>query len=193
MAAPNARIRFREEVFSHQDSRRQSSVTPENAEKHTGQKDDTDAVDPISHEPNADAGQGPAFVDMTPSPKQTARGNVTESEVTASPSAKSVRFKTTQSEAVPSLELGPPAQPPQKNFKTILEKKIHWVSKRVMLGCLLLAVAGVLGHHGFFSSLVAQPIGDQTDQQRTRLYVKRAEKSSHASRILLTTPQCKTR
>jgi hypothetical protein len=48
-------------------------------------------------------------------------------------------------------------------------KELHWVSRKAMISCLLLALAIFLGHHAFFSSLVGHVVGDAFEQQRTRL------------------------
>ena len=147
---------------------------PEDVEQQDSGQHNADDIDPIaSHNPNLSVVEPSPSASLSASPKLKARVRVTEKYEPASPSGRSVHFATTQPTVV-DLELGRAAQRPQKGlFKTMFTKKAHWVSKRVMLGCFLIAIAGILGHHAFFSSLVGQPIGDQMDQQRTRLYVEK--------------------
>jgi type II secretory pathway component PulL len=57
----------------------------------------------------------------------------------------------------------------EKRFRTVSEKEVHWVSRRVMVGSFVLAVAGFVSHHGFYASYQDRSIGDKFDQQRTRL------------------------
>ena len=58
-----------------------------------------------------------------------------------------------------------------KSSETILKREMQWVSKKVMIGCLVIAVALMLGHHSWYHSRVNQVVGNSFEQQRTRLYV----------------------
>ena len=160
MAPPDPSISFREDVFCDADASSRDVSKPK------------DGRDVASVEPMETTEKAQKSLDSTPaSPMQSGGITIAEREVTESPSGRNVQFAPEPPGTVKELELSPTAQGPKKTFRTVFTKKIHWVSKRVMLGSFFLALAGVLGHHGFFLSLVGQAIGDQMDQQRTRLYV----------------------
>jgi len=162
MAQPVSPVAFREDVFCTTVVSNQESLEHDADVGRHG----AEAVEPVGGGELKSHAEKPLTTtgSTTPYPSQNVGIAVTEREITPSPSGRGVRFATPTSSMTETT-----AKESKKTFKTILTKKVHWVSKRVMLGCFVLALAGVLGHHGFFGSLVGRPIGDQMDQQRTRL------------------------
>jgi hypothetical protein len=57
----------------------------------------------------------------------------------------------------------------EKSSEPVLKQEMHWVSRKVMIGCLLIAVAWVLGHHLWYNSRVNQVVGGTFEQLMTRL------------------------
>jgi hypothetical protein len=93
-----------------------------------------------------------------------------------SPSVKSVHYAPSSDEKAASHHTLPgPALPTTRQDLAVVvpEKKLHWVSRKMMLGCLILGASTAIGHHLWYWSRDRRPVGDQFEQQRTRLYVPR--------------------
>jgi len=88
--------------------------------------------------------------------------------------AKSVFFVDPSPEATPALPTEKrhvDVSVREESSETTLKREMHWVSEEVMIGCLVIAVALMLGHHFWYHSRVNQVVGNSLKQQRTRLYV----------------------
>ena len=98
---------------------------------------------------------------------------------TSGQKARRILFGDPPRESNPKRFLGSPALPTEKfcadisvrerSSEPILKRSMHWVSRRVMIGCLAIAIALMLGQHFWFNSRVNQIVGDRFEQQRTRL------------------------
>ena len=87
-------------------------------------------------------------------------------------SEKSVGFSVSSAEETPQSAKKPGGRRGKKSFKfkTLFTLEFHWASRKVMLGCLAVGVATMLGHHFYYHSLVGQVVGDVFEQQSTRMY-----------------------
>jgi hypothetical protein len=59
----------------------------------------------------------------------------------------------------------------EKSSEPILKREMRLVSRKMMIVCLVIAGALMIGHHFWYNSLVNQVVGNSFEQQRTRLYV----------------------
>jgi hypothetical protein len=87
-------------------------------------------------------------------------------------SKKSVGFSVSSAEETPQSTKKPSGRRSKKSFKfkSPFTLEFHWASRKVMLGCLAVGVATMLGHHFYYYSLVGHVVGDIFEQQRTRMY-----------------------